>query len=211
MSSTEEEQEQQSSNKEDENSNAPPNSESSDHQQQNVAAEMASSLARSAEISEDGESPHPTTNNDDDKLSTKRSASSSTSPVLSPLQRKLIADQNSRIGSSVEGGRSIEGRSIERSVNTTNDQSITSSIYGNSTVDSHHSWNPVSSVTSSSLGRSQPISSSGERVEETQDVNNNQEGNVLSAVRVNNQDDTSTNDIETGQQNNNVQSNNIEQ
>ena len=60
MSSTEEE--QQSCNIGEDNSNAPANSESTD-QQQNVAAEMASSLARSAEISE--ELPHPTKDNDD--------------------------------------------------------------------------------------------------------------------------------------------------
>ena len=208
MSSTEEELQSSNIGEEEENSNNMPNSESIDDQQQqrqDVAAEMASSLARSAEISEDGELPKPTTNNDDDKLSKTRSmSSSSTSTVLSPLQRKLIADQNSRIGSSIDNrsfGTSIEGRSIEN--NRSVDQSIASSIYGNSTVDSHHSWNPVSSVTSSSLGRSQPIVS-GERVEdEAQDVNN--EGD--------NQDDTSTDDIETGQQNNdNVQTNNdIEQ
>jgi len=160
MLSTEEEQQQQQSSNigDDGNSNVPPNSESTDQQQRDVAAEMASSLARSAEISEDGELPHPTTNNDNDKLNTSQSISSSTSTVLSPLQRKLIADQNSRVGNSLEGGRSIENRSV--------DQSITSSVYGNS-VDSHHSWNPVSSVASSTLGRSQALSL--ETI--TQDVN----------------------------------------
>lgn len=207
MSSTEEQQ-QQSSNigEEEENSNNMPNSESIDdqQQQQDVAAEMASSLARSAEISDDGELPHPDNNND--RLAKTSSISSSTSTVLSPLQRKLIADQNSRVGSSIDNrsfGTCIEGRSIGNTINRSVDQSITSSIYGNSTVDSHHSWNPVSSsVASSSLGRSQVIAScSGERVEETQDVNK-QEGNI-------NQDSASI-DIEIGQQNN-VQSNNIEQ
>ena len=69
MSSAEEQ--QQSNNiDEEENSNVMPNSESTDQQlhQQDVAAEMASSLARSAEISEDGELPRPNTTNNDDKL-----------------------------------------------------------------------------------------------------------------------------------------------
>ena len=206
MSSAEEEQQQSNIDEEEENSNAPPNSESTDQQQQNVAAEMASSLARSAEISEDGELPHPD-NNDND--TTKRSISSSSSTVLSPLQRKLIADQNSRVGSSSidnrSFGTSIEGRSIEN--NRSVDQSITSSIYGNSTVDSHHSWNPVSSVASSSLGRSQLVVESREGVD-VNNVNNNQEEDNVTI----NQDNTSTDDIEIGQQNGNVQSdNNIEQ